>query len=107
MNKAYFVKCPRVIEDLRKPHLIGDERTYEIVKEITLAAIDYENFITDMRADRQFLEENAGLCSEGKPMKCLLVRRRGKRGGVLVVPGADGSRSCVKRAAIRKPPSAS
>ncbi|HUM83289.1 MAG TPA: hypothetical protein PLN48_05885 [Lachnospiraceae bacterium] len=87
MERAYFVKYPRVIERLTRPHLISDERPYEIVKVITLAAIDYENFVTDMEADRQFIEDAAELCAEGEVMKCLLVRRRGKRDGVLVVPG--------------------
>lgn len=86
MNRAYFVKRPRTIEDLCKPHLMNNERPYEVVKEITLAAIDYENFITDMEADRQFMEDNAALCAGGEPMKCLLVRQRGKRDCILVVP---------------------
>lgn len=89
MNTAYFVKYPRIIEDLRKPHPVSNERPYEIIKEVTLAAIDYENFITDMLADRQFIEDNAGLCAESEPMKCLLVRRRGQHDGVLVVPGGN------------------
>ena len=49
---AYFVKAPHRIEDLRTPHLVEDERAYEIVKQVKLAKIDYENFITDMVADR-------------------------------------------------------
>lgn len=86
MPTAYFVKHPRRMEDLRKPHQIGDERPYMVAKEIMLARIDYENFITDMVVDRQFIEENADLCAEGTPMKCLFVRQRGKKDGVLVVP---------------------
>ena len=99
MNRAYFVRYPRIIEDLQKLHLVRDERTYEVVKEITLAAIDYENFITDLVADRQFLEDNASLCADGEPMKCLLVRRRGRRDGVLVVPDAPEYKAFVKLAA--------
>lgn len=99
MDTAFFVRYPRRIEDLRKSHLIRDEHTYEVVKEITLAAIDYENFITDMCADRQFVEDNSTLCSEGDPLKCLLVRRRGKSGGVLVVPDAPDYCAYVKWAA--------
>ena len=86
MDRAYFVKHPRVIEDLQKPHLVTAEQPYEVAKEIMLAAIDYENFITDMEAARQFIEDNAALCSEDKPVKCLLVRQRGRNDGVLVVP---------------------
>jgi ABC-type iron transport system FetAB ATPase subunit len=86
MNTAFFVKHPRRIDDLRVPHLVGEERPYEIVREIVLPVIDYENFITDMSADRQFLEDNAALCSEGEIMRCLLIRQRGGTGGVLVLP---------------------
>lgn len=86
MDRAYFVRYPRTIKDLQRPHLINRERPYEVVKEISLAAIDYENFITDMVADRQFLEDNAALFSEGKTMKCLFVHQCGKQDGVLAVP---------------------
>jgi len=85
-NTAYFVRCPRTIEELKKPHLIEHERPYEVAKAVILAAIDYKNFITDMVADRQFLEDNAALCSEGETMKCLFVHQRGKQDGILAVP---------------------
>ena len=61
---AYFVENPRTIDDLSRPHPIESEKPYEIVKVINLAGIDYENFITDMVADRQFLEDNDALCSK-------------------------------------------
>lgn len=96
MVQAYFLKRPRVIADLQKPHLVEEERTYEVVKEILLKPMDYENFITDMVADRQFIEAYADLCSEAAPMKCLLIRRRDRGDGVLVVPG---SKAYVKWAA--------
>lgn len=83
---AYFVKRPRTADDLLRPHLIEQEQEYEVVKTITLSAMDYENFITDMLADRAFLEENAGLCSKSAPFFCLLITRRGGENGVLVVP---------------------
>ena len=83
---AYFVKRPRTADDLMRPHLIEQEQEYEVVKAITLPAIDYENFITDMLADRAFLEENAALCSNSAPFLCLLITRRGGENGVLVVP---------------------
>lgn len=98
MDKAYFARYPRMIEDLQKLHLTNYECPYEVVMEITLASIDYENFVTDMTADRQFLEDNATLCSEGEIMRCLLVRQHGKRDGVLAVP--DPMETCfVKWAA--------
>lgn len=83
---AYFVKLPRVINDLCRPHRPEDERSFEVVKVIYLAAIDYENFITDMLADRQFIEDHAHLCEQADTWKCLLVRRQGGNDGVLVMP---------------------
>lgn len=86
MDTAYFVKRPRVIQDLAAPHPLEAERAYEVTARVALAGIDYENFVTDMLADRGFIEENAALCGEGEVMRCLLVQRRGQDGGVLVVP---------------------
>ena len=86
---AYFVESPRIIEDLLAPHPIEQETKYEIAKTVKLAKIDYENFITDMIADRQFIEDNASLCSRGGPWRCILVQQRGRTDGVLVVP-VDG-----------------
>ncbi len=83
---AYFAERPRRIEDLLVPHLIEQERPYRIVTEIQLPAIDYENFITDMLADRQFIEDHSRRCKKGEVWDCLLVRRRGQPNGVLVMP---------------------
>ncbi len=83
---AFFVESPRIIEDLLAPHPIEREQRYEIVKAVKLTKIDYENFITDMIADRQFIEENAALCAQGGVWRCLLVQQRGRTDGVLVVP---------------------
>ena len=85
MGTAYFVYRPRTISELRKPHLLNQERKYEVVAEKALSTIEYENFITDMLADRQFIEDAAPKCSSGDVMKCLLVRRRGEADGILVV----------------------
>jgi len=74
------------MDELKAPHDVTAEREYEIVATVSLGSIDYENFITDMVADRQFLEENCGLCSVGKVWKCLLVQQRGRTDGVLVIP---------------------
>ena len=86
---AFFVESPRIIEDLLAPHPIEQETQYEIVKTVKLAKIDYENFITDMIADRQFIEDNAALCSQGGVWRCLLVQQRGRSDGVLVMPATD------------------
>ena len=49
---AYFVSDPCRIEDLRVLHPVDKERPFEVVKTVKLARIDYDNFITDMVADR-------------------------------------------------------
>ena len=82
---AFFVAYPRMIEELMTVEKRGMRAEYEIVKTISLTGIDYENFITDMVADRWFLEEDSPL--SGSPtVRCLLVKQRNKDGGVLVVP---------------------
>ena len=96
IGHAFFAERPRTIDDLMQPHLSAHEREYQIVKTIELKKMDYENFITDMLADRQFLEDYADLCSEGEVWRCILVKQRGQSSGVLVVP--DGC--YVKYAAL-------
>lgn len=93
---AYFINRPRMQEDLKVPHLPEEEQPYEIVKHISLKGIDYENFSLDMLADRQFIEENTSLCSEGDIFKCLLISKKGRNDGILIV--SDGT-SFVKWAA--------
>ncbi len=86
-GQAYFVNNPRRIEDLIIPHDVNAEQEYEIAATVNLGAMDYQNFITDMRADRQFIEDYyKHCCGAGDKLKCLLVRRHGKRDGVLIVP---------------------
>lgn len=86
IKKASFVKRPRVFEDLIAPGIPKRSEAYKVVKTIILDPIDYENFITDMLADRQFIEDSAPLCSQKDIWLCLLVRRRGTHIGVLVMP---------------------
>ena len=83
---AYFVYEPRTSADLLQPHDIRLEWPYQIAATVTLSAMDYENFITDLLADRAFLEEHAGDCGEGEVWRCILVRRRNKKNGILVIP---------------------
>ncbi|MGI6497258.1 MAG: hypothetical protein ACOX0U_00175 [Oscillospiraceae bacterium] len=87
---AYFVKLPFRLEDLRRPHLVSAKNPYVIEKTITLAIIDYENFVTDMTVERWFIEENRNLCyvDANGLWHCLLVRRRSSLDGVLVM--SDG-----------------
>ena len=82
-GRICFIRHPRTIGDLMQPHLHKHEREYQIVKTIELGKMDYENFITDMLADRQFIEDNAALCSRGEVWQCLLIRQRCRRTDVL------------------------
>lgn len=94
---AYFVDKPRTINDLMQPHRVEAERPFEIVKTIQLNGIDYTNFITDMLVDRSYLEENCHLCGKTDTViRCLLIKQRGKKGGILVIP----IRSWVASAAL-------
>ena len=86
MNRACFVKYPRTYDDLLELHVQDREQPYEITCTVELGAIDYENFIYGMDVDRQYIEDNAYLCSDGAVKKCLLVRQRRKKDGILVVP---------------------
>ncbi len=94
--RAYFISTPKTYRDLLKPHLPEAEREYEIVKTIELSGINYENFSEDMLVNRQFIEDNAALCEDGDVLRCLLVKRRGKHEGILIVPEFG---SYVKQAA--------
>ena len=97
MNTAYFVYRPRTIAELRVPHFTHDEHPYEIVAEVALAAIDYENFTEDLLADRQFIEDHIHECGEQNGVyRCLFVHQRKKKEGILVLPQND---CFVKRAA--------
>ena len=87
---AFFAEHPRQINDLMRPYPLEKNREYKAVKTIELDKIDYENFITDMVADRRFLEENAPLCSKKEHViRCLRVTQRESGESILVVP--DGA----------------
>ncbi len=73
---AYFVKEPRILKDLFAIHAVDLEHPYEVVKTIELPLIDYENFITDMTVDRQYLEDNAHLCSKGMSISAFSSEER-------------------------------
>jgi len=94
---AYFVEHPSRINDLLVIHALDHEAPYEIVKDIYLSAIDYENFIADMTVDRDYIERYADLCTDGEIKKCLFIHSRNVHSGVLVVPE---DRCWVKYAAL-------
>ena len=43
-GSAFFVPFPRVLSDLKQPHLLEAEQPYEIVQTIILGKMDYDNF---------------------------------------------------------------
>ncbi len=86
-GRAYFVRKPRRLDDLKAVDPLAAKEPYEVIKEVALRAIDYENFVEDMLAARAFLE---GLDITAAQKPCILVRQRNHAEGVLVVPTADG-----------------
>ena len=84
--RCEVLPCDTALDVAAKIHLLEQEHPYTIVEEVRLSHIDYENFTTDFLADREFIEENADLCSKGEVWSCLLVQQRGRSDGVLVIP---------------------
>ena len=85
---AYFLRRPRRIEELRAEES-GRRRPYRIVKTVCLGGMDYENFVTDLLADRAFLEGIPGCGEDGPLVRCLCVSCQG-RDSVLVLPDGTG-----------------
>lgn len=83
---ARFVEYPRNFEDLSELQTTGQEQHYEIVKVVKLLKIDYENFTTDMVADRAFIQAYASGCEIGEIWRCLLVQQYRRSDGILVIP---------------------
>ena len=74
-GKAFFVSKPRTIDELYQPHMLSDERAYAVEKVICLNKTDYENFTSDMLADRQFLEDNALLQDSKSQMRIVKAQK--------------------------------
>lgn len=86
-EKAYFVFRPRTTDDLSLQNHNGKWMEYTVVKTICLNNIEYENFATDLLADRQFIKDNAYLCRN--KCECLLIANRQKTKGILITPFRD------------------
>ncbi len=84
-DTAFFVKQPRIIEDLNFPLSFESKKKFVIEKTIELSDIEYENFITDLRVERYFIEENAHLCyiDEKDVYHCILIKEF-NNSGILV-----------------------
>ena len=95
-QKAWFVFEPRRAEDLTIENNSGKWLKYEVVKTIRLSKIDYENFSTDLLADRQFIQDNIHLCRDKRD--CLLVTGPGQARELLIIPWHG---SFVRYAALR------
>ena len=87
-HTAYFIRRPRRIEELRAEEN-GRRRPYRIVSSLRLGGMDYENFVTDLLADRAFLENISGCGEDGKVLCCLRVCCPGRE-DILVVPDGTG-----------------
>ena len=85
-GRAWFRRRPGILAELRGPYPLEEERPYRVAAVVTLGDMDFQNFITDLYADRDFLEEHANLCAMGEVWNCLLVRCPGEKTGVLVMP---------------------
>jgi hypothetical protein len=83
---AFFVnRAPRV-EKLKRLHLLKKEVPFIVEKNITLRKEDYENFVSDLGVERQFIDDNKGLCRIEKGIyHSIFVRRWGKKDGILVM----------------------
>ena len=88
VQTAYFIRRPRRIEELRD-FGIGMLRPYQIVSTVCLGGMDYEDFVTDLLADRAFLENVPGCGEDGPLVRCLCVSCQG-RDSVLVLPDGTG-----------------
>ena len=85
---ACFLRRPRRIEELRAEEN-GRRRPYRIVSSLCLGGMDYENFVTDLLADRAFLENVPGCGEDGKVLCCLRVSCPGRE-DILIVPDGTG-----------------
>lgn len=85
---AYFIRRPRRIEELRAEE-DGRRRPYRVISSLRLGGMDYENFVTDLLADRAFLEDVPGCGEVGNVLCCLRVSCPGRE-DILVVPDGTG-----------------
>ena len=96
-ERAFFVFRPRTVSDLSIGTGDGKWREYRIVKTVRLSRMDYENFTTDLLADRQFIEDSAPLCTA--PGDYLLITGKQRQQELLVIPW----QGCFVRYAALRP----
>ncbi len=87
LNTAYFVKDPFRLEDLTRPHFMHQRKAFAVEATVELSPLEYKNFVTDLCADRPFIEKHMDISRvdyEGV-WHCILVKRKSQPGGVLVM----------------------
>ena len=95
-GSAFFVFSPRNADEFNQPFPLDQIQPYRIIGRITLGGMDYENFVTDMLVEREYLEPFEESCHTGPVFECVLVCRQGsKRTGVLVIPDSGGYIKCA------------
>ena len=97
-GKAFFVFSPRNAEEFDRPFPLDWIKPYRIVGRIGLSGIDYENFVTDMLVEREYLEPYEKECHTESVYDCVLVFEKGyENQGVLVIPDSGGFIKCAAR----------
>ncbi len=88
---ANFIKHPFSIADLRTPCLTKKLKRYKIVKKIAISNIDYDNFISDLCVERDFIKKNKLCCFiHDNVYHCIYVHKKNSEKGILIMPdGAD------------------
>ncbi len=83
---ANFIKNPSTINDLLHICLTKQLKKYSISKSIEIPQIDYDNFITDLCVDREYIEKNKSLCYiKNLTYHCLYIHPTNSNVGILVM----------------------
>ena len=97
-GSAFFLFSPRNADEFNQPFPLDHIQPYRIIGHIKLSGMDYENFVTDMVVEREYLEPFEELCHTGAVYECVLVCRQGNnRTGILVIPDSGGFIKCAAR----------
>ena len=95
-GSAFFVFSPRKEDELNQPFPLEQMQPYRIIGRITLNGMDYENFVTDMLVEREYLEPFEELCHTGAVYECVLVCQQWyEKQGILVIPDSGGYIKCA------------
>lgn len=90
-NRAFFVNRPREINDLFIPHPVEKEQSFYVKKHIVLLPHDYENFVTDLLVEREYIAKSEfSYTGRDDILECLFVTQMNSDEGVLVVPDENG-----------------